>query len=172
MRGRTLHRGLLGGLLIFLLVNCPYNLYQVSVLRDTLHVIISLIFCCFFAIYMWLITGFCQRLSTAVNMFRVSSSQSLPLKKIVAHTKPHVFEISVTLTLHFSSEKVLQPSSVFQRAVEISSAARLSGFIYESEVSWLQFSSAEQRCWRQFRGKSKTGQQKQRRLLWVILFIL
>lgn len=135
MRGRNLHRPLLGGLLVFLLENCPYNLYQVSVWRDKFNVIIPLI--SMFAIYMWVITGFWLRLSTAINVFGVSSSQPLRLKKTVC-----IWNFSHGKTT-FLQWKVLQPSSVFQRVVKISSTAWLSAFIYMSG-KWAGCSSAQQ----------------------------
>lgn len=75
-----------------------------------------------FAIYMWVITGFWLRLSTAINVFGVSSSQPLPLKKNVACTKSHVFEISVMVKLHFSNERYCNRPQCF--SVQSRSAAQ------------------------------------------------
>lgn len=84
---------MLGDLVVFFLVNFLGNLYQVTVLRGTLNVIISLI--CMFAIYIMLIAGFWLRLSIAINVFGVGGSQPLLLKKIVISDKSHIFEILV-----------------------------------------------------------------------------
>lgn len=100
---------MLSDLVVFFLVNLPGNLYQDSVLRDTLNVIISLI--CMFAIYISLIAGFWLRLSTTINVFGVGSSQPLLLKKTVMSNKSHIFEILVWVN-------ILQPWSVFQCAVK------------------------------------------------------
>lgn len=96
-------------MVVFSLVNFPGSLYQVSVLRDTLNVIISLI--CMFAIYILLIPGFWLRVRTAINVFGVGSSQPLLLKKIVISDKSHILEILVLVD-------VLQPQSVCQCAVK------------------------------------------------------
>lgn len=80
---------LLSDLVVFFLVNFPGNLYQINVLRDTLNVIISLI--CMFAIYILLIAGFWLRLSIAINVFGVGSSQLFLLKNILISDKSHLF---------------------------------------------------------------------------------
>jgi len=75
-----------------------------------------------FAIYVWLVTGFWLRLSTAINLFEVNNSQPLPQKKIVACTESHVFEIPVTVKPHFSSESYCHHPQCF--SVQSRSAAQ------------------------------------------------
>lgn len=141
MRGRTLHRPSLGDLLVFLRVNCPYNLYRVSVLRDRFNAIFSLI--CMFATYMWLITGFWLRLSTAVNVFGVSSSQPLSLKKIVACTKSHLFEIPVMVKPHFSDERYCNCPRCFNAQFSSSTAWLAVQIGVKSELAAVQLSKIE-----------------------------
>lgn len=141
VRGRTFHRPLLGDLLIFLLVNCSHSLYQVSVWSNAFNVIISLI--CMFVIYMWLIISFWLRLSTAINIFGVSSFKPLPLKKIAHVIWYTLSEIPVTLKIDFSSERYCshpQCSNVQSRSTAQHGWLCL---LYELKVSWLQFSSVK-----------------------------
>lgn len=69
-----------------------------------------------FAIYILLIPGFWLRVSTAINVFGVGSSQPLLLKKIVINDKSHILEILVLLN-------VLQPWSMFQCAAKFRGTA-------------------------------------------------
>lgn len=50
---KTLYGPLLGGLLVFLLVNCLCNLCQISVLRDTFHYLINMYVCYLYVTYYW-----------------------------------------------------------------------------------------------------------------------